>query len=96
MLTQHTASSIVVRLKKQDTPIGISRDTFDALAKQLGISKTEVMHRALRDMANRYNVPYDLEDGHLKAEEYAPLHTLPAERLTPDQQFFKNHFESWL
>jgi hypothetical protein len=96
MPTQHTDSSIVVRLKKQDTPIGISRDTLDDLATQLNISKTEVMHMALREMADRYSVPYDLEGGQLKTEAYVPLHSLPEESLTPDQQFFKNHFEAWL
>jgi hypothetical protein len=87
---------MVVRLKKQDTPIGISRDTLDRLATQLGVSKTEVMHKALREMADRYGVPYDVEGGKLKAEAYAPLDSLPEEGLTPDQQFFKNHFQAWL
>lgn len=48
--------AILLRFKRKDTMFGVSRETVDSLCKHTGLNKTEVMHRALRDLADRYGI----------------------------------------
>lgn len=48
--------AILLRFKPKDTLFGVSRETLDALCVQTGLNKTEVIHRALRELADRYGL----------------------------------------
>ena len=62
-LTAERTESVLLRLRKQDTPTGVSSSTIELLTKQTGLSKTEVIHFALRQLADRYLPKYELDDG---------------------------------
>lgn len=48
--------SILLRFKPKDTMFGVSRETVESLCKHTGLNKTEVIHRALRDLADRFGI----------------------------------------
>ena len=62
-LTAERTESVLLRLRKQNTPTGVSSSTIELLTKQTGLSKTEVIHFALRQLADRYLPKYELDDG---------------------------------
>jgi DNA-binding transcriptional regulator GbsR (MarR family) len=82
------SESVLLRLRKQDTPTGVSISTIDLLMEQTGMSKTEVIHLALRQLADRYLPKYELDDGPLTDAQMAairaasPVSNLPEERIT--------------
>ena len=87
-LTAERTESVLLRLRKQDTPTGVSSSTIELLTKQTGLSKTEVIHFALRQLADRYLPKYELDDGPLTPAQHAairsasPVSHLPEERIT--------------
>ena len=87
-LTTEKPESILLRLRKQDTPTGVSNSTIDLLMSQTGLSKTEVIHFALRQLADRYLPKYELDDGPLTEAQHAairsasPASNIPEERIT--------------
>ncbi|WPO98182.1 hypothetical protein SFA35_16170 [Pseudomonas sp. HR96] len=78
--------TVLFRLRPQDTPTGISTETFGLLMAQTGMNKTEVIHYALRQLADRYLPKYELDDGPLTPEQMdaikAASPALPDSRLT--------------
>lgn len=82
----NTAEKILLRLREQDTPTGISAKTMEALVSQTGFNKTEVIHYALRQMADRCLPKYELDDGPLTDAQMhiirAECPDMPEERLT--------------
>ncbi|WP_339498743.1 hypothetical protein [Pseudomonas silesiensis] len=87
-LTAEKSESFLLRLRKQDTPTGVSNSTVELLMNQTGLSKTEVAHLALRQLADRYLPKYELDDGSLTPAQVAairaasPATNLPEERIT--------------
>ncbi|MEE1921564.1 hypothetical protein V0R50_06575 [Pseudomonas sp. 148P] len=77
---------ILLRLRPQDTPSGISAATLDALVSQTGLNKTEVIHYALRRLANQCLPKYELDDGPLTDAQMAAIRAecppTPEERIT--------------
>jgi hypothetical protein len=82
------SESFLLRLRKQDTPTGVSLSTIELLMRQTGLSKTEIAHLALRQLADRYLPKYELDDGPLTQEQIAairaasPATDIPEERVT--------------
>ncbi len=97
-LTAEKAESVLLRLRRQDTPTGVSIQTVDLLAQQTGLSKTEVIHLALRQLADRCLPKYELDDGPLTDAQIAairaasPASQIPMERFT--QGLFKHERSS--
>lgn len=93
-LTAENAATVLLRLRKQDTPTGVSSQTVELLTSQTGLSKTEVIHLALRQYADRVLPKYELDDGPLTDAQLAairaasPATNIPRERFT--QGLFKN------
>lgn len=87
-LTAETAGTVLLRLRKQDTPTGVSGPTLDLLLQLTGLSKTEVIHLALRQLADRCLPKYELDDGpltnaqHLAIRAASSASRIPAERFT--------------
>ena len=44
--------TILLRLRAKDSPTGVSRETMRKLAKHYDVSETQLIHFALRGMAN--------------------------------------------
>ncbi|MBC2678879.1 hypothetical protein IFT75_01905 [Pseudomonas sp. CFBP 8758] len=87
-----SVDSIAVPLLKQDTRAGVSGYTLDLLSKLTGLSRTGVIHLALRQMADRYLHKYDMDDGPLSDAQHTAI--LLASRATsiPADHFTKRLF----
>lgn len=77
-LTTEKTESVLLRLRKQDTPTGVSHATIQLLTEQTGLSKTEVIHLALRQMADRCLPKYELDDGPLTDEQIEAIRAASA------------------
>lgn len=66
---EKTTDSFLLRLRRQDTPTGISTSTIEDLMKTTGLTKTEVAHLALRQLADRLLPRYEMDDGPLTPEQ---------------------------
>ncbi|HCA3226779.1 TPA: hypothetical protein MN542_001259 [Klebsiella pneumoniae] len=81
-------ASFLFRLRSQDTPTGVSNDTLDALMQKTGLSKTEVTHLALRNLADAYLPHYERDDAALTPaqiqtiREESPAGEVPEESFT--------------
>ena len=81
-----------LRLRKQDTPTGVSASTVDRLVEVTGLSKTEVAHLALREMAERYLPKYEQDDGALTEKQIRAIRELSPATKTPDEKFTERLF----
>ncbi|WP_282348061.1 hypothetical protein [Pseudomonas sp. PS01301] len=91
-LTAENAGSVLLRYRKQDTPTGVSSSTIDLLAQQTGLSKTEVIHLALRQMADRCLPKYELDDGPLTDAQHAAIRAASRATNIPEERFTKRLF----
>ena len=86
--TAEKPESVLLRLRKKDTPTGVSSSTVELLVNKTGLSKTEVIHFALRELANRYLPKYELDDEPLTVAQHAAIQSassasnLTEERIT--------------
>lgn len=69
-IVEKQTNGFLLRLRKQDTPTGVSRSTIEDLMALTGLSQTEVAHLALRQMADRYLPLYEEDDGPLTADQF--------------------------
>lgn len=79
--------SFLLRLRKQDTPTGVSGSTIELLMEKTGLSKTEVVHFALRQMANLYLPKYELDDGPLTDAQISAIRAASPATNIPEEQF---------
>ena len=56
-------SQILFRFRSADSPNGISRSTMAQLAEYLGYNETQVMHLALKKLAQEVLPAYERDDG---------------------------------
>ncbi|MGQ0655348.1 MAG: hypothetical protein ACT4P4_24320 [Betaproteobacteria bacterium] len=61
---------LLVRFKDRDTPFHVTRSTVGRLAKVLGLSETDVIHKALADYAQRHLPAYEPDNGPLAEEQH--------------------------
>ena len=59
------APQIAFRYRSHDSAAGVTRSTAKRLAGVLGVDETQVIHRALHELAARYLPQYDADDGAL-------------------------------
>lgn len=65
MPARTAADQIAFRYRAADSASGVSRETAKRLAQHLGVDETQVIHRALRDMAIKLLPQYEPDDGPL-------------------------------
>jgi hypothetical protein len=65
MTSRTTNNQIAFRYRASDSPAGVSRKTAKLLAERLGVDETQVIHRALHDLAVRVLPQYEADDGPL-------------------------------
>ncbi len=87
-----TSIPISVRLRERDTPTGVSEATVDKLMKVTGLSKTEVTHLALKQMAGRYLPFYEQDDGPLTIAQVRAIRQASTATDTPEEQFTQRIF----
>lgn len=72
---------LLVKFQSRDTPFGVTRATVRAIAKQLGINETQVVHIALSRLATDVLPAYAPDDAPLTAKEVLALRKDAAKRL---------------
>lgn len=87
--TEKQASSFLFRLRSQDTPTGISSDTFERLIQETGLSKTDLLHLALRKMADEYLPRYELDDADITEAQIQYLRDISPAKNIPEERFMR-------
>jgi transcriptional regulator with XRE-family HTH domain len=82
----------LLRLRKQDTPTGISDSSLEQLMDLTGLSKTEVTHLALRQMADRYLPKYEQDDGPLTTDQLRAIRNASSATDIPEDRFTERLF----
>ena len=62
---------ILFRFRESDTHNGVTRNTLKRLAKTLGVSETDAIHKVLAESARAHLPQYEADDGALTATQYA-------------------------
>ena len=64
-------SNLLLTFKSRDTPYGVTRETLKALAKELDVSETMVVHLAISHFAKEFLPAYEIDEGPLTAPDIA-------------------------
>lgn len=68
------SDALLMRFRSADSPSGVSRATLSRLAKQLGYKReSEVLHFAVRKLAEEVLPKYQQDDGPLSAKQIAAI-----------------------
>lgn len=87
--TEKQASSFLFRLRSQDTLNGVSDETLNALIKETGLNKTDVLHLALRKLADEYLPSYEAEDADFTDAQIQYLRDHSPVKHIPEERFMK-------
>lgn len=90
---EKVTDNFLLRLRKQDTPTGVSSLTVSRLMDVTGMTKTEVAHLALRQMADRYLPKYELDDGPLTHAQIESIRSASSATDIPDERFTERLFD---
>jgi hypothetical protein len=69
MAAKNLNTQIAFRYRPVDSTTGVTRKTAKRLAEHLGVDETQVIHRALRELAVRVLPQYEPDDGPLSAAQ---------------------------
>lgn len=65
---------MLMRFRAVDSPTGVTRETVTRLAQQLGYEReSEVLHYAVRKLAEEVLPKYELDEGPLSAKQLAAI-----------------------
>ena len=73
--------SLLVKFRSKDTQFGVTRTTVKAIAKELDINETQVIHMALSKFATDVLPAYAPDDGPLTAKQILVLRKDAAKHL---------------
>lgn len=80
---------MVFRFRDTDTRFGVSRRTTTRLAKQLGMTETEVIHFAIAQLAREQLPAYEADDAALSSKQLARIKQLePQGRMRTTESLF--------
>jgi hypothetical protein len=86
-------SELLFRLPEHDSEARVSRETLALLAARRGTNETEVMHYALKRLADEILPRYESDDGPITDEQLAVLKELA--QLPPLGEACSSLFEDW-
>ena len=66
-------SNLLLKFKSKDSPYGVTRETLKALAEEMNVSETMVVHLAVSRFANEVLPAYEKDDGPLTAGDIARI-----------------------
>ena len=66
-------SNLLLKFKSKDSQYGVTRETLKALAEEMDVSETMVVHLALSRLAKDVLPAYEVDDGPLTASDLAHL-----------------------
>ncbi len=89
-----TSENLLVKFRAKDTQFGVTRGTVKALAKELDVNETQVIHMALSKLASDVLPAYELDDGPLTAKQVAAIRQdvekhFPRGKLISRESLFK-------
>lgn len=87
--SEKQASSFLFRLRSQDTPTAISSETFEKLIHETGLSKTDLLHLALRKMADDYLPRYEADDAEITEAQIQYLRDISPAKDIPEERFMR-------
>ena len=73
--------NLLVKFRSKDTQFGVTRTTVKAIAKELDINETQVIHMALSKFATDVLPAYAPDDGPLTAKQIQALRKDAAKHL---------------
>lgn len=87
------SDNLLVKFRAKDTSFGVTRHTVKALASELDVSETQVIHMALSRFAGDVLPAYAPDDGPMTAKQIAALRKdaaarLPKGKLISKQELF--------
>ncbi len=74
-------NNLLVKFRSKDTSFGVTRSTVKAIAKELDVNETQVIHMALSKFATDVLPAYAPDDGPLTAKHVLALRKDAATRL---------------
>ena len=86
--------NLLVKFRSKDTQFGVTRSTVKALARQLDVNETQVIHVALSKLASDVLPAYELDDGPLTEKQIKALRKdvekhFPRGKLISRESLFK-------
>lgn len=78
---QAVSDTLLVKFRAKDTQFGVTRTTVKALATELDVSETQVIHMALSRFAGDVLPAYAPDDGPLTAKQIAAIRKDAAKHL---------------
>jgi hypothetical protein len=72
---------LLVKFRSKDTQFGVTRTTVKAIAKELDVNETQVIHMALSKFATDVLPAYASDDGPLTAKQVLALRKDAAKHL---------------
>jgi hypothetical protein len=75
------AENLLLKFRAKDTPYGVTRGTIKALAAELDVTETQVIHIALSKFAGDVLPAYAPDEGPLSAKQLAALRKDAARHL---------------
>jgi hypothetical protein len=89
-----TTENLLVKFRSKDTPFGVTRETVKAIATELDVTETQVIHIALSKFAADVLPAYAPDNGALTAKQLAALRKdaakhLPKGKTLARQDLFK-------
>ena len=75
------SENLLMKFRSKDTQFGVTRGTVKAMAKELDVSETQVIHLALSKFATDVLPSYAPDDGPLTAKQIKALRKDAAKHL---------------
>ena len=69
-------SNLLLKFKSRDSSYGVTRETLKALAEEMDVSETTVVHLAVSRFAREVLPAYEMEDGPLTAADIKRIRKL--------------------
>jgi hypothetical protein len=73
--------SLLLKFRAKDTRFGVTRETVKALASELDVTETQVVHMALSKLAEETLPAYEPDDGPLTARQMASVRRAAKARM---------------
>ena len=71
-----TNKPLMLKFRDHDTRFGVTRETLQTMANDLGVNETQVVHMALAKLAGEVLPAYEADDGPLTARQLATVQKL--------------------
>ena len=72
---------LLLKFRPRDSRLGVTRSTVKAMAAELGVPETHVVHLALAKLAEETLPAYEADDGPLTAKHLRAIRTDAAKHL---------------